>query len=232
MPIFWFLTAASLPSLMRVMSTPSTKTWPLVGLSNPAMMPSRVDLPDPDGPTMATNAPCSMRRLMPLRMSMRSRPSGSDLRMSIASNAAVWVIVAAAPVVFCSVRDSLVSMMRFPFLCLSLVITLVVMREIRMPGVISARCGAVQCCAVTLIQECPGSGEKASPWGTIAMILECYSWEGGSLLSHLLMSGPHFGQWRNVHLLYFSLSSDGCCNWLVRTSVVCLGAFDTQRPPT
>ncbi len=78
---------------MRVMSTPFTSTWPLDGRSSPAMMPSKVDLPEPEGPMMATNSPWAMRRLMPLRMSMRSRPSGSHLRTSIASRAATPVDV-------------------------------------------------------------------------------------------------------------------------------------------
>ncbi len=40
-----------------VMSTPSMRISPVLGASRPASSPSSVDLPLPDGPTMATNAP-------------------------------------------------------------------------------------------------------------------------------------------------------------------------------
>src|SRR5882672_158452 len=39
------------------MSTPSISTWPEVGASSPAISPSRVDLPLPDGPTIARKRP-------------------------------------------------------------------------------------------------------------------------------------------------------------------------------
>src|SRR5438093_7721274 len=39
---------------MTVISTPSKRMDPAVGLSRPAIKPSNVDLPLPDGPTMAT----------------------------------------------------------------------------------------------------------------------------------------------------------------------------------
>ena len=47
---------------MSTRSSP-TRTAPLVGLSIPAMRLSRVDLPEPDGPMMATASPGSTRRL-------------------------------------------------------------------------------------------------------------------------------------------------------------------------
>ncbi len=37
--------------------TPATSMRPAVGWSSPAISPSRVDLPLPDGPAMATNCP-------------------------------------------------------------------------------------------------------------------------------------------------------------------------------
>src|SRR2546421_5418783 len=75
-PILLLRTTASLPSVMRVISTPSINTCPVVGLSSPAIIPSSVLFPDPDGPTMETNSPLIIEKLMPLRMSMRSRPRG------------------------------------------------------------------------------------------------------------------------------------------------------------
>ena len=41
---------------------PSTRTRPLAGRCQPRRMPTRLDLPAPDGPTMATWAPASMSR--------------------------------------------------------------------------------------------------------------------------------------------------------------------------
>ena len=48
-----------------VTSLPSTKTWPLLADSRPAMMRSVVDLPQPDGPSRTQNVPGSMARSMP-----------------------------------------------------------------------------------------------------------------------------------------------------------------------
>src|SRR5262249_14838737 len=44
-------------------SVPSTSTWPELGVSTPPRMCSRVDLPEPEGPTMATNSPFSTLKL-------------------------------------------------------------------------------------------------------------------------------------------------------------------------
>src|SRR5579871_170551 len=73
---------------MRVISIWSIRTFPLVGLSSPAMMPSSVLLPEPEGPTMATNSPLEISKLMPLRMSMCSWLSGKLFRTSSAVSAA------------------------------------------------------------------------------------------------------------------------------------------------
>src|SRR5215216_219841 len=45
------------------MSVPSTSTWPELGVSTPPRMCSRVDLPEPEEPTMATNSPFSTLKL-------------------------------------------------------------------------------------------------------------------------------------------------------------------------
>src|SRR5579862_5548023 len=44
-------------------STPSIRTAPRSGRSKPAMMFSKVDLPQPEGPTIATNSPSRTSRL-------------------------------------------------------------------------------------------------------------------------------------------------------------------------
>ena len=44
------------------MSTPATSIRPAVGWSSPAMSPSRVDLPLPEGPAMARNWPAGTSR--------------------------------------------------------------------------------------------------------------------------------------------------------------------------
>src|SRR6185436_11752796 len=49
-------------SLMTLLSM---AIWPLVMGSSPASMRSRVDLPQPEGPTSTTNSPSSMSKLMP-----------------------------------------------------------------------------------------------------------------------------------------------------------------------
>src|SRR4051794_16329582 len=46
-----------------VTSCPSMETTPLVGRSSPAIRRSRVDLPQPEGPTNTTNSPSWMSRL-------------------------------------------------------------------------------------------------------------------------------------------------------------------------
>ena len=54
-------------SFREKMSFPSTSTAPLVGRSSPPSMWSRVDLPEPEVPTMATNSPFSTLRSTPSR---------------------------------------------------------------------------------------------------------------------------------------------------------------------
>ena len=57
MPIFSPRSRASASSPSDVMFTPSTRMRPVVGASSPAMRPSIVDLPLPDGPVIATTRP-------------------------------------------------------------------------------------------------------------------------------------------------------------------------------
>ena len=52
----------------RVMSVPPTTMRPEVGESRPARMPSRVDLPEPEGPVSAIHSPGSTLKETPLRM--------------------------------------------------------------------------------------------------------------------------------------------------------------------
>ena len=55
-------------------SWPSTNTWPSVGGHNPVTKRISVDLPQPDGPTTATNSPSATARLVPLSASVPSTP--------------------------------------------------------------------------------------------------------------------------------------------------------------
>src|SRR6185436_18185583 len=59
---------ASSVSPRRVTSTPSTAIEPPLGVSRPAMRPSSVDLPLPDGPVTATTSPAATSRLTPSRI--------------------------------------------------------------------------------------------------------------------------------------------------------------------
>src|SRR5262249_46611187 len=47
------------------MSTPSSRIWPWVGCSKPAIMRSVVVLPQPEEPSSEKNSPAGMWRLMP-----------------------------------------------------------------------------------------------------------------------------------------------------------------------
>src|SRR6266851_5880935 len=47
------------------MSVPSSNTWPSVGLVRAPSMASRVDLPEPERPTIDTNSPARSSRLAP-----------------------------------------------------------------------------------------------------------------------------------------------------------------------
>jgi hypothetical protein len=47
---------------------PSIRISPPLTCSNPAMMRSKVDFPQPDGPTNTTNSPLAISRSTPWRM--------------------------------------------------------------------------------------------------------------------------------------------------------------------
>ena len=63
------------PSSRAVISSPSRVTVPEVGLSRPARMCIRVDLPDPDGPMIAVKCPRSKPVLTSTRASTAAAPS-------------------------------------------------------------------------------------------------------------------------------------------------------------
>ena len=52
-----------------------SRRWPAVGLSSPASRCISVDLPDPDGPTIAVSSPAGNSRLTPRRASTAASPS-------------------------------------------------------------------------------------------------------------------------------------------------------------
>ena len=63
------------PSSLRVVrSTPSSHRWPVVGRSSPASIASRVDLPAPEAPVIATVSPRAMSN--ETSCTMASGPSG------------------------------------------------------------------------------------------------------------------------------------------------------------
>ena len=57
------------------MSLPSTLTEPEVGRSKPPSMWRRVDLPEPEVPTMATNSPASTLRSTPSKALTKVSPA-------------------------------------------------------------------------------------------------------------------------------------------------------------
>jgi len=77
-PIFFLLMVGrmenSLPRKPLVMSIPSMKILPSVGRESPPRRLRRVDLPDPDGPTMETNSPRLIWMSIPLTALMIELP--------------------------------------------------------------------------------------------------------------------------------------------------------------
>jgi len=59
-PNFLFLNDEILSSSSVVVSVPSMKIFPFVGLSNNPIMLSNVDFPEPELPTIKTTSPCSI----------------------------------------------------------------------------------------------------------------------------------------------------------------------------
>ena len=68
--------ARARPSSSRLpRSLPFSHTWPRLGKSNPASSPSSVDLPAPDGPTIANDSPATTDKLTSARIV--NSPSGT-----------------------------------------------------------------------------------------------------------------------------------------------------------
>ena len=63
-----------------VMSVPSMSTLPLVGWSRPARIRSRVDLPQPDSPTMPKRSPGATSKLTPRSADTTGPGLGSEVR--------------------------------------------------------------------------------------------------------------------------------------------------------
>ncbi len=69
----------SCPSDSPAVSSPATRTLPAVGRSSVPMTCSSVDLPEPDGPTMATSSPACDRRATRRRQGLDRRVAGVRL---------------------------------------------------------------------------------------------------------------------------------------------------------
>src|SRR6516164_2754519 len=66
---------------------PSMRISPSLTLSNPAIMASNVDLPQPEGPTSAINSPVCASRSIPLRTSTEPKRLCSREMVSVAMDA-------------------------------------------------------------------------------------------------------------------------------------------------
>ena len=75
MPTHWPRQRARPFSLSLCTGWPSTITSPAVGRSMPVIILSRVDLPLPEGPTIATNSPAFTWRETLLRISISLPPT-------------------------------------------------------------------------------------------------------------------------------------------------------------
>src|SRR5262245_48466759 len=62
-----------------LIGAPPTEAWPVVGSSNPAMMRSKVDLPQPDAPITQTNWPSLIVTSMRASASTVPAPTGNCL---------------------------------------------------------------------------------------------------------------------------------------------------------
>jgi hypothetical protein len=74
------------PGWTLVTSRPPIWMVPEVGASSPAMVRSRVVLPQPDGPSRAKNSPSSMRRS---RRSIARTPPGNSLTSELSTTSAI-----------------------------------------------------------------------------------------------------------------------------------------------
>src|SRR3954467_8993463 len=79
---------------MVVISSSPIRTLPEVGLSSPARMCMRVDLPDPDGPITAVSCPAGTSRDTPRSASTADSPSP---KRRVTSQAPTTGLVAPAP---------------------------------------------------------------------------------------------------------------------------------------
>ena len=64
------------------MSCPSSRTWPDVGASNPAIIRSVVVFPQPDGPSREKNPPAGISRLMASTATTDPKCLVSETRLS------------------------------------------------------------------------------------------------------------------------------------------------------
>src|SRR5690242_16471861 len=76
--------------------SPKTTTRPAGGKSSPAAALRRVDLPQPDGPTMARKVPSAMSKAMS-RATVCTSPEGARKRMVTSSNETAAAVTAVAP---------------------------------------------------------------------------------------------------------------------------------------
>ena len=67
-------TSASASSLMPLTFSPARRNVPLVGVSRQPRMCIRVDLPEPEGPTIATYSPALIFKLTPRRAATAMAP--------------------------------------------------------------------------------------------------------------------------------------------------------------
>src|SRR5204863_9474547 len=75
-------------------AAPSTSALPLSGRSNPAMMFRSVDLPQPDGPTIATNSPSATEKLTP---STTASATPSETKLFLRSSTTILLADIAPP---------------------------------------------------------------------------------------------------------------------------------------
>src|SRR5258707_1874791 len=78
-PILAPRSSASASSLMLLIDCPSMRISPAVGASSPAISPSKVDLPLPEGPMTVMNWPSGIVRSSECRIVSISAPEGTTL---------------------------------------------------------------------------------------------------------------------------------------------------------
>src|SRR6188474_446005 len=98
MPNFLRISLSSIASRAQ-RSCPSTKTWPLSGRTSPMRCLSRTLFPVPEGPTMTSDSPAAIDRLIPSRTgrppndlwrsSTLSFPAGEDAVAEVLAGALI-----------------------------------------------------------------------------------------------------------------------------------------------